>query len=229
MPHDTAPGYRVHVNTVQVGGEPLQLRTLIDRQQFWDPDGEAERAGISSSTWPLFGVVWPSGCVLADQMTRTPVAGLRVLEIGCGIAMASMVVQRRHGNITASDHHPLAAAFLLANLALNSLPPLRYAAGNWAVHDTAFGQFDLIIGSDVLYEPAHPAMLSQFIQWHAAPGAQVIIVDPDRGNRSAFTRAMAVLGFAQTVRRVSELPEDGGPYKGRVLSYLRTAPVALRN
>ncbi|MBC7376005.1 MAG: SAM-dependent methyltransferase, partial [Burkholderiaceae bacterium] len=51
----------MHVNTVQVGGEPLQLRTLIDRQQFWDPDGEAERAGISSSTWPLFGVVWPSG------------------------------------------------------------------------------------------------------------------------------------------------------------------------
>jgi predicted nicotinamide N-methyase len=221
LPHPGPAGYSVHVNAVQVGGEPLQLRTLIDRQQFWDPDGEAALAGISSSTWPLFGVVWPSGCVLADEMTRTPVAGLRVLEIGCGIALASLVVQRRHGNITASDHHPLAAAFLRANLALNSLPPLRYAAGNWAVHDKAFGEFDLIIGSDVLYEPAHPAMLSQFIQWHAAPSAQVIIVDPDRGNRSAFTRCMAALGFAQTVRRVSELPSGGGAYKGRVLTYNR--------
>ncbi|MES2975436.1 MAG: SAM-dependent methyltransferase [Pseudomonadota bacterium] len=214
----------MHVNTVQVGGVALQLRTLVDRQQFWDPDGEAERAGISSSTWPLFGVVWPSGSVLADQMTRTPVAGLRVLEIGCGIAMASMVVQRRLGNITASDHHPLAPTFLLANLALNGLPPLPYAAGNWALHDAAFGEFDLIIGSDVLYEPAHPAMVAQFIQWHAAPQAQVIIVDPDRGNRSAFARGMAAIGFAQTVRRVTELPSGGGAWKGRVLSYQRALP-----
>jgi predicted nicotinamide N-methyase len=218
-----APGYRVHVNTVQVGGQGMQLRTLIDRQQFWDPDGEAERAGISSSTWPLFGVVWPSGSVLADQMTRTSVAGLRVLEVGCGIALASLVVQRRHGNITASDCHPLAAAFLLANLALNNLPPLRFAAGNWAFHDAAFGEFDLIIGSDVLYEPAHPALLAQFIQWHAAPAAQVIIVDPDRGNRSVFSRHMTRQGFSHTTRRVSELPGEGGAYKGRVLSYRREA------
>lgn len=31
---------------------------------------------------------------------------MRILEVGCGIALASLVLNQRHANITATDYHP---------------------------------------------------------------------------------------------------------------------------
>jgi hypothetical protein len=47
--------------------------------------------------------------------------GKRILEVGAGLALASLVVHRRGGDITASDYHPLIPDFLKENLRLN--PP----------------------------------------------------------------------------------------------------------
>jgi predicted nicotinamide N-methyase len=171
--------------------------------------------------------VWPSAQVLADTMQSFELANKRVLEVGCGLALASLVVQRRQGDITASDRHPLAEAFLRDNLRRNGLAPLRYAAADWggaegvADADGGLGRFDLIIGSDVLYERGQPEALARFIEQHSQAAMEVLIVDPDRGNRSAFNRRMALLGFDRTEATVKVLP-GGGRYKGRLLSYRRS-------
>ncbi|SDM40911.1 methyltransferase [Polaromonas sp. JS666] len=232
MPHAPVPGpvpaagtasaepYLLKYETVSGSGEDLQLRSLLDRQQFHDPLGEAEREGISSSAWPLFGLLWPSGRVLAHTMLSFELEGKRILELGCGLALASLVVHRRGGNITASDCHPLAAEFLLENLKLNQLPAMKYQAGNWSRANPLLERFDLIIGSDVLYDRGQPEALSRFIELHAQPRVEVLIVDPDRGNRASFNRRMDGLGYSRTETRVTQLPA-GGSYKGRLLQYLR--------
>ena len=54
-------GYEVKFQRIGVaGGADLQIRSLLDRQQFFDPEGLALAEGISSATWPLFGLLWPS-------------------------------------------------------------------------------------------------------------------------------------------------------------------------
>ncbi len=201
----------------------MQIRSLLDKQQFSDPFGLALAAGISSATWPLFGLVWPSAQKLADLMQTWELKGKRVLELGCGLALASLVVHRREGNVTASDCHPLTELFLKANLRLNALPPLPYETGNWGRINLGLGQFDLLIASDVLYERNHPAQLSGFIQEHAADGAEVLIVDPNRGNRSAFHRDMARMGFSVTELLMIEPLQDLSRYRGRLLHYKRDA------
>ena len=220
------PGYEVKFQRVAVaGGADLEIRSLLDRQQYADAFGTAAAAGISPATWPLFGQVWPSAQKLADLMQTRDLKSRRVLEIGCGMALASIVVHRRHGNITASDCHPLTQAFLHANLLLNHLPDMKYATGNWGRSNPELGEFDLIIGSDILYERDHPEQLAAFIQLHAAPCAEVLIVDPDRGNRSAFNRYMAQCGFALTETVITVPLDDGSPYKGRLLCYRRGSDV----
>ena len=219
-----------------VGVDDLIIRSLLDREQFADPLGEAERVGISSSLWPLFGLVWPSGIQLAAQVAaRGLTPGERVLEIGCGLALASLVAHRHGADVTASDVHPLTAAFLKANLRLNGLPPMKYRHGNWASPSapaarngastlrTVVGQYDFIIGSDVLYERDDGGVLSSFIARHASPAAEVWVVDPDRGNRAAFNRQMLQLGFGVTDSRMDQ-PAVGTTlaYKGRLLRYVRT-------
>lgn len=66
------PGYEVKFETVTVGGTDYLIRSLLDLQQFSDPLGEAERAGISPATWPLFGHVRPSARVLAEAIHPLP-------------------------------------------------------------------------------------------------------------------------------------------------------------
>lgn len=216
------PGYRVTQHRVAVaGGESLRIRSLLDRLQYADPDGLAQSAGISPANWPLFGLLWPSAQKLADLMQRWSFGGRRILEIGCGLALASLVIHRRHGDITASDCHPLTESFLQANLALNRLPHLPYRTGHWQRINPLLGTFDLIVGSDVLYERDQPGQLADFVQTHAAIAAEVLIVDPNRGHRAAFSRSMRLLGFALSESLLESPLDDGTPFRGKLLRYRR--------
>ena len=105
---------------------------------------------------------------------------------------------------------------------MNHLPAPIYLTGNWREPSPALGRFDLIIGSDLLYERDLPALLAAFIECHAKPRCEVVIVDPNRGNRAAFNRHMRDFGYIGTERMVAVLPGiDKEAYRGRVLSYTR--------
>ena len=217
-------GYGVQTTTLRIGSSDFQIRGLSDKQQFSDPDGDAARAGISSATWPLFGVVWPSGLALAEAMSSFGVEGHRVLEVGCGLALSSLVLQRRRADITASDHHPLAAEFLRHNAELNHLPPIAFQRAAWEGPNPDLGRFDLIIGSDLLYERDHPALLSQFLACHAKPDAQVILADPGRSRCGQFGERMAAQGYARTEpwpRFTGEHAAGSSSLRGRILSFIR--------
>jgi predicted nicotinamide N-methyase len=229
------PGYSTKQVRIAVAGTAdLEVRSLVDREQFSDPMGEAERLGISSAAWPMFGLTWPSGIRLAAHMAQRPVtAGERILEIGCGLALASLVCQRRGADITASDCHPLAELFLIENLRLNHLLPLPYRHGHWgapmpmphagdAIRIPLVDRYDLVIGSDLLYERDAHGALATFIGRHTRDSATVWIVDPDRGNRPAFSRNMASEGFALREERLDTLGTMQSPaYKGRLMRFRR--------
>ncbi|MFO1384633.1 MAG: SAM-dependent methyltransferase [Chitinivorax sp.] len=216
------PGYQVKFEDVAIrGGADLHIRSLLDCQQFSDPEGLAEAAGISSAAWPLFGMIWPSARVLAGVMQSHEVAGKRILEIGCGLALASIVAHRRLADITASDCHPLTGNFLQHNLKLNALPPLKYQTGNWSRANPQLGKFDLIIGSDVLYERGQAELLSAFIETHAAADVEVIIIDPNRGYCGGLNRNMDQRGFQLQETRMDYIQADGANYRGRMLNYQR--------
>jgi len=217
-----SPGYQTKLETVTGSGADLTLRSLLDRVQFHDPEGDAERAGIPPASWPLFGLLWPSAQVLAGVMTSFEIEGKRMLELGCGLALASLVVHRRGGDITATDCHPLAAEFLAHNLKLNQLPAMNYMHAHWSEPNPLLGRFDVIIGSDVLYDRDQPHALSRFIDRHAQPQVEVLIVDPSRGNQNSFSRMMTGLGFSHQARQVRCLP-DGVAFKGQLHRYGRSA------
>ncbi len=208
------------------GVADLQIRSLQDRQQFFDPQGQAQRLGISSAMWPLFGLLWPSGMHLAQRLgARVLQPAERILEVGCGLGLASLVAHRRGADVTASDNHPLTASFLHHNTRLNGLPPMRYRHGPWSPGGrgkVVDGAYDLIVGSDLLYDRDASSALGGFIGRHASAQAQVWIVDPDRGNRPAFSRQMAALGFSLQEQRLDHVATPSlAAYKGRMLTYSR--------
>jgi predicted nicotinamide N-methyase len=239
------PSYRTKQQSVEVSGvKNLSIRSLLDQEQYFDPLGVAERLGISSGTWPLFGLLWPSSAHLAARLARRAVVlGETILEVGCGLALASLVGHRRGANMTASDVHPLTEVFLLENLRLNGLPPMKYRHGSWVEktidpeelpvsNDSAGialilpeveGLFDLIIGSDLLYDRNATVALAGFIGRHSGERSEVWIADPERGNRPAFNLLMAAQGYSRQEERLdTSLSARQPAYRGRMLIYRRS-------
>ena len=214
--------YLLKYETITIDDIDYQIRSLRDRQQFYDHEQQAEELGITSASWPLFGVVWPASRILAATVSVLELEGKRVLEIGCGIALSSIVLHKMGIDITASDYHPLTREFLDENILRNDLSPIKYQTGNWEVDNPLLGEFDLIIGSDILYEPAHSERVSDFIDCHSNTEVEVIIVDPNRGNRAKFTKKMLALGYTHHFDYFNIPQMDQTALKGRILHFQRS-------
>ena len=213
--------YQLKREIITINMVDYQICSLFDRQQFDEDDVEAAKLGINSATWSLFGVVWPASQVLAGEVSVADVAGKRVLEIGCGIGLTSIVLHKMGVDITASDYHPRAQEFLNRNALDNGLAPIKFQLIDFEQQNPLLGKFDLIIASDVLYQPQHAQNLSQFISSHSSDDVEVIVVDPGRENRAKFTHRMIALGYSHQFTTFNQQLADGVHCKGRILHYQR--------
>lgn len=213
---------RFRYQSNEFGDYDIHYRSLKNRNQFEDINGVAEALGISSASWPLFGMVWQSGEVLAQLMADYDLDNRRILEVGCGVGLASLVLNKRMANISATDIHPLANEYLGHNTALNHDREIPFFRTDWDdLQDGSHGDFDLVIASDVLYESPHDKLLSLFIEYYAKATSEVIIVDAGRGFGNRFTKHMAANGFR--VEQLDSIAPFTNPeqFKGKILRYRR--------
>lgn len=197
----------------------IHLRTLRNKQEFDDENGVAEKLGISSALWSMFGVVWPSSLVLAHHLLDVDFKNKTILEVGCGIGLTSLLLNRLEADVTATDYHPQAESFMNYNTKLNNDPRIPFFRTGWSDPKTDMGEFDLIIGSDLLYEDGHVDKLSLFFEQHSQSGTEIILVDPGRGRQRKFGRCMSSLGFSHEIK----IPKKEGylddMFNGRILKF----------
>src|SRR5262249_32627489 len=97
-----ATGSVVSVSVVEavVSTGDVELAGLLPR------DSEAlldEHAFEHDEFLPYWAELWPSGVALASAVSRLVVHGLRVLELGCGLALPSITAARRGARVLATD------------------------------------------------------------------------------------------------------------------------------
>jgi len=214
---------RLCYQTIEFGKIDIHLCTLRNKQEFHDPEGIAEELGISSAAWPIFGIVWPSSLVLAHFICNYDIGSKRVLEIGCGTALSSLLLNKQHVDITATDYHPEVETFLNRNSKLNGDVIIPFERTGWADNNDSLGRFDLIIGSDLLYEDEHIELLSDFIQDHSNPECEVIIVDPGRGRKNKLAKKMLDLGYISSFFKPDNTEYLDSDFKGHLLKFVRTS------
>ncbi|MEJ2142266.1 MAG: histidine kinase [Gammaproteobacteria bacterium] len=216
---------RLRYQTIEFGETDIHFCALRDKQQFYDPRGIADKLGISSASWPIFGIVWPSSLALAHFIDSYNTDSKRILEVGCGIALPSLVLNSRKADITATDYHPEVESFLIRNAELNNGKAIAFERTDWADDDDKLGLFDLIIGSDLLYEDQHIELLANFIDAHSKPVCEVIIVDPGRGRKTKLTSSMSKLGYTSSYLNLAQGPLKNGDFKGYILKFERKQEV----
>lgn len=228
---------KVRTQSVRVGNHDFRMRGLWDLAQHpatlqaADPaapddgeylvtTGDDGRDSYSAALWPLFGVIWPAGLALARLVDSMELRGARLLEVGCGLGLAGVVAHRNGVDVTMSDHHPMVPVFLEHNVLLNGLGPLPFRRHDFQAGSADGERYDVIIGSDVLYERGHAGPLARFLGDHLRASARVLIIDPGRHHTAAFGRLMEAHGMTQQ-RSDCALPGDPLARCGRVLAYQR--------
>lgn len=213
---------RLRYQTIEFGKTDIHLCTLRNNQEFHDPHGIAKDLGISSATWPIFGIVWPSSLVLAHHLADYDIGSRRVLEVGCGTALSSLLLNKQNVDITATDYHPETERFLIRNSELNGDKPIPFERTDWADKDDSLGRFDLIIGSDLLYEDEHIELLAEFIREHSNQKCEVILVDPNRGRKNKLAKKLHEIGYKSSFSKIEHTAYLRADFKGHILTFTRS-------
>ncbi len=208
--------------TLEIGDLDIHIRSLRDVQEYQDDDNRALNVGITDTQWSISGVLWPASFVLATIMEKRELKKLKILEIGCGLALASIVLKIRGADITATDYNPAVKFLLTENTRINQCSDILFKQADWKDVDIYEEEkYDLIIGSDILYERQHPADLCNFINMKAKKSCEVIIIDPRRGNTNKFTKIMNENNFSHHVDNDVHLERNFIKFKGTVNYYKR--------
>jgi predicted nicotinamide N-methyase len=150
----------------------------------------SEEAFAEDEFLPYWAELWPAALALAEALPD--VAGLRVVELGCGLGVPSLVAAARGACVTAVDWAEDAVALLRENAARNGLV-LRVERRDW--REPWDERFDLALAADVLYERRNVEPVLERLR-ELAPVALVGLAG--RPYEDAFLRA------AGTVDRVAE-------------------------
>ncbi len=165
------------------GGEDL----VVVRPRDWQVLREAEAA--AGRPTPYWAVPWPSGHVLARAVARRGAAlgGMRVLELGCGLALPSVAAARGGATVLATDQSPEAVVFAAHDLALNDAVG-EVAVADWRARGALAGRgpFDLVLAADVLYTREAVEALLALLPALLAPDGEVWIADPGRAGAAEF-------------------------------------------
>jgi predicted nicotinamide N-methyase len=147
---------------------------------------------------PYWADLWPSAHVLAEYVARRGVADTRMVELGCGLGLPSIVAAGHGADVLATDWYSDALEFVSAN-AKSANVELRTGLLDWFNPNEvvlSHAPYDLVVGADLLYEDRNGEALLGLLPRLVAADGEVVISDPRRPNAASLLHPIAALGWS---------------------------------
>ena len=166
-------------DTLVIGELTLELVHPPDAEDLLD-----EEAFEQEEFLPYWAELWPSAVALAREIERRDVEGAKVVELGCGLALPSIVAARRGADVVATDWSTDALVYAGRNAARNGAR-IETARVAWSEPDELLARapFDLVLAADVLYERRNVELLAPLLPRLAS---EVLLADPGRPALRSF-------------------------------------------
>ncbi|MEI6756721.1 MAG: methyltransferase domain-containing protein [Chlorobium sp.] len=177
------------------GKHAFSFLSVIDSYALLDRISPEEF--VKDEQMPYWAEIWPSAITLstfiADELS---LAGKRVIEIGAGVAMVSVVAAWKGGSVLATDYSLEALRFARYN-AMKNRVNLQCERLDWRLVQCS-EQFDLLLAADVLYERVNLLPIVNAIDKLLKPGGAAYIADPRRRMAEQFLELAEENNFAIT-------------------------------
>ena len=187
---------------IEIGGLRMLLERPADPESLIDED-----AFVEDEFLPYWAERWPSGIALAERVAQLELRGTRILELGCGLGVPSLVAARRGAEVVATDWSSDAVALLARNATRNGVL-LDAVTADWRDSFAFFslGPFDLVVAADVLYEERNAAPILALLDLLGAPAT---IADPGRRHAPAFLEGARRDGWTVDTDDDPRIPSGG--------------------
>ena len=171
--------YNLEWAPIQVGQVKLEILQIRDLEDFLVSNIETQ--GLSLENFPYWAMVWDAALVLADFLVKqTPQADRKILEIGAGLGFAGLCAAARGHQVILTDNTPDALAFAQLSLFHNNLTNAQVEYLDWS-DPVLDGNFDWIIGSDILYEVKNFDQVVKVFSKYLKPGGKIYLTQGIRG------------------------------------------------
>ena len=146
-----------------------------------------EEAFEQEELLPYWAELWPSSVALARAVGARSLRGASTLELGCGLGVVSIAAALAGGRVLATDWSAAAVDFTTGNAERNGVQ-LETAVVDWAEPEAIVerGPWQLVLGSDVLYERRNVDQMIGLLPRLVRPGGEVWIADPGRETSMDF-------------------------------------------
>jgi predicted nicotinamide N-methyase len=203
--------YVVEAVPLKIGDKTLRILQLKDFEGHIEELIESKGAGIKDL--PYWAKIWDASFLLALYLGKRPVAlGQQILEIGAGMGIAGIYAALCGHRVTITDIHEDALLFARANTLLNGIPHTPVMKLDWA-NAVVDSPYDVIIGSEVVYERENYPVLVRFLLKALAPDGIIFLAKNARLNTPAFfaelTRHFEYKETVQTIRSGDEAQRIG--------------------
>jgi predicted nicotinamide N-methyase len=180
---------------VEVAGRTLRLLRPPQADELIDEDAFDEDEFL-----PYWAELWPSGIALAEVVDRLAIQGKRVLELGAGLGIPSLVAALRGADVLATDWSDDAVSLLRDNAERNGIA-LRVERVRWDEPEPLLraAPWDVVLGADLLYEERNAEQLLELLP---RLGGDVLLADPGRPFAKSFFARWNVEEVAERVYRL---------------------------
>jgi predicted nicotinamide N-methyase len=146
---------------------------------------------------------------LAEYTSEERLVGRRVIELGCGVGLPTVIALARGASVTTTDHYQAALDFVRYNAFVNLGRKPRTRLLDWHTPSKeGIGSFDLLLAADVLYERRNVPALAALMPALLAPSGEILLADPRRKNTPTFLKRMRERGFRSSTEERPVLSED---------------------
>ena len=174
---ELAKEYELTQTLQTFGGHSFSFLSVLDSYALLDRISPEEF--VKDEQMPYWAEIWPSAITLstfiADEMT---IEGKRVIEIGAGVGMVSVVAAWKGASVLATDYSLEALRFAHYNALKNGVD-LSCDRLDWRMVKCS-EKFDLLFAADVLYERVNLLPIITAIEKLLKPGGAAYISDPRR-------------------------------------------------
>ncbi|HQX71016.1 MAG: methyltransferase domain-containing protein [Bacteroidia bacterium] len=136
---------------------------------------------------PYWAELWPSAIALAEYLcTRKLNNDMLIHEIGCGLALPSLVCGKMGYSVMMSDYVDAPLQFASANWRLNVKSEPTTILLDWRKIPDDIEKCDLLLAADVAYESRmFPAIVNAFKRL-VKSGGRIVFTEPNRKFASGF-------------------------------------------
>jgi predicted nicotinamide N-methyase len=204
--------FRTTTRTVEIGGRDIELLSPANADDLISEDDY-----VKDERLPYWADLWPSAQILAAEVRTMRLAGQRVLELGCGLGLVATSAAMAGGEVTATDYYDDAVLFATLNVAEATGKAIAARMVDWSAMPSDLGRFDVVLTSDVLYEPRYAVLVADAIAATLVRGGEAIVADPGRIACEDFLNEVRARGMV--VSAADRRPYEAGEIRQTITLY----------